>query len=352
MENRHSAQSARYRNGFSLMTDGWKPYTRFLKNGARCRSIFFSGSRKSAMTPVRVTSRPKMMSIETSGRTARTDSTLPRFVWVVVSVMYALNAASLAVEPKKVMTQSMTTTVIAVMMTALAPGNHTAAFLTLMNPKTAVEKPHRKYPVQMKTLRLPTLSESPPMSSVVRVAAMALAATMSAIYVGSVEIVLYRKTLKYMFSIVQANCPTRPMRMIAVQMRFVRFPVVFALDVILRPGFVSYHFSWKCFIKDCTFYFQSVQRPRCIISIYRDLPSLHHKEILVKREEMAMMLTSLDEGHQQDGFQAIVRHMILYREQSATWELWHYRLALFHQVLMAPGVPLDTLLSSGIILVE
>lgn len=55
------------------------------------------------------------------------------------------------------------------------------------------------------------------------------------------------------------------------------------------------------------------------MAIYRDLSSLHHKEILVKREEMAMMLTSLGEGHQQDGFQAIVRHMILHREQSATW---------------------------------
>lgn len=66
------------------------------------------------------------------------------------------------------------------------------------------------------------------------------------------------------------------------------------------------------------------------MAIYRDLSSLHHKEILVKREEMAMMLTSLGEGHQQDGFQAIVRHIILHREQSATWELWHYRLALFH----------------------
>src|SRR5664280_1024272 len=117
-----------------------------------------------------------------------------------------------------------------------------------------------------------------------------------------------------MFSIVQANCPTRPIRMTAAQMRFVRFPVVFAVGFILRPGCVSCRSWWKRFIKDCTFYFQSIQRPSCIISVRRDLSSLHHKEILVKREEMAMVPTSLGEGHQQDGFQAIMRHMILYRE--------------------------------------
>src|SRR5664280_1219923 len=36
-----------------------------------------------------------------------------------------------------------------------------------------------------------------------------------------------------------------------------------------------------------------VQAPSCIILIHREPPSLHHEEIIVKREEVAMILTSL-----------------------------------------------------------
>jgi len=39
----------------------------------------------------------------------------------------------------------------------------------------------------------------------------------------------------------------------------------------------------------------------CIILIHRGLPSLHHEEIIAKREEVAMILTSLcnQEGKEQ-----------------------------------------------------
>ena len=82
------------------------------------------------------------------------------------------------------------------------------------------ERPHRMYPRQMKGLRRPTRSERAPMSRVVTVAAMALNATIQAMAVGSGAMALYRNTLKYMFSMVQANWPTRPTRMRAIQVRF------------------------------------------------------------------------------------------------------------------------------------
>ena len=58
------------------------------------------------------------------------------------------------------------------------------------------------------------------MSRVVAVAATALRATIQAMAVGSGAMALYRNTLKYMFSMVQANWPTRPTAMRAAQVRF------------------------------------------------------------------------------------------------------------------------------------
>lgn len=43
-----------------------------------------------------------------------------------------------------------------------------------------VEKPHKMYPLQISAFRLPSISESAPISSVVSVAVAALAATMAA----------------------------------------------------------------------------------------------------------------------------------------------------------------------------
>jgi len=55
-------------------------------------------------------SAPNTISMASSGNVESTESTRPRFDSVVESVTQALKAASLAVEPKKVMTQSSTTT--------------------------------------------------------------------------------------------------------------------------------------------------------------------------------------------------------------------------------------------------
>ena len=71
--------------------------------------------------------------------------------------------------------------------------------------KAMTERPQRMYPRQMKGLRRPTRSERAPMSRVVTVAARALNATIQAMAVGSGAMALYRNTLKYMFSMVQAN---------------------------------------------------------------------------------------------------------------------------------------------------
>ena len=113
----------------------------------------------------------------------------------------------MAVDPKKVMTQSSTTTRMGPVRTPFAyaawnPANR-SGFAS--RAKAMTERPHRMYPRQMKGLRRPTRSERAPMSRVVTVAATALRATIQAMAVGSGAMALYRNTLKYMFSMVQAN---------------------------------------------------------------------------------------------------------------------------------------------------
>ena len=85
---------------------------------------------------------PKIISIDRSGRTASTDSVLPRFPASMESVIYALKAASFAVEPKKVITQSSMTTITAAAAAACA-GKSFAALSTVISPKAAVDMPHR-----------------------------------------------------------------------------------------------------------------------------------------------------------------------------------------------------------------
>ena len=71
----------------------------------------------------------------------------------------------------------------------------------------------------MRALRRPILSESAPITSVVTVAVTALADTMAAIMAVSPEMVLYRNTLKYMFSMTHAIWPTRPNSSTAAHVR-------------------------------------------------------------------------------------------------------------------------------------
>ena len=63
--------------------------------------------------------------------------------------------------------------------TAEAAGNSFAAFSTVTRPNAAVDRPHSRYPPQMNSLRLPTRSDSAPISSVVSVAAAALQPTIA-----------------------------------------------------------------------------------------------------------------------------------------------------------------------------
>ncbi|MPN47569.1 hypothetical protein SDC9_195172 [bioreactor metagenome] len=87
---------------------------------------------------------PKIISIATSGSTDSTDSTRPRLSSWVTSVTHALNAASFALEPKKVITQSIMTTISAAACTAFAAGNSFAILPTDKNANDATEAPHKR----------------------------------------------------------------------------------------------------------------------------------------------------------------------------------------------------------------
>lgn len=62
----------------------------------------------------------------------------------------------------------------------------------------------------IRAFRRPSRSLRAPITRVVTVAVTALQATMAAIMDVSPEMVLYRNTLKYIFSMTQAICPNRP----------------------------------------------------------------------------------------------------------------------------------------------
>src|SRR5699024_10651578 len=101
-----------------------------------------------------------------------------RFAEVVDSVIQALNAASLALEPKKDITQSrvmIAATARATPCTAWAPPSGRTS------PKVAVVAPHSTYPTAMNGRRRPTRSEAAPINSVAHVAVAADAATKTAI---------------------------------------------------------------------------------------------------------------------------------------------------------------------------
>ena len=131
----------------------------------------------------------------------------------VTSVIHALKAESLLVEPMKVIMQSMTITVVTVAERAAAEDGSAPMslprFSLEINANAMTVIPHATYPAQIKTLRLPSLSLRVPMTKVVTTATTALAATM-------VEISLVvppnekRKVLKKLFSTAQATCPMKP----------------------------------------------------------------------------------------------------------------------------------------------
>ena len=86
-------------------------------------------------------SAPKTTTIASKGIMASTVSVLPRFCGSVTSVIHALKAASFAVEPKKVMTQSIITTNTPASITAFAAGNSTLVLCTVIRENAKVVKP-------------------------------------------------------------------------------------------------------------------------------------------------------------------------------------------------------------------
>ena len=108
----------------------------------------------------------------------------------MLSVSHALKAASFAVEPKKVITQSNTITSVMPIAAAFdtscaAAGKSPEIQSVRRTAKKRIETPQRMYPKVINALRLPIRSESAPINSVVSVAATALACTISAISPGA-----------------------------------------------------------------------------------------------------------------------------------------------------------------------
>ena len=117
------------------------------------------------------------------GIMALMPSAAPRLVSSVLSVSQALKQASLAVEPKKVMTQSMRMVRLTQTVVTATPAETMGLMTsTRMRAKLRMEIPHSRYPTQMKILRLPTRSLRAPMRMVVRVATTAEAATIRLIW--------------------------------------------------------------------------------------------------------------------------------------------------------------------------
>lgn len=117
------------------------------------------------------------------GIMALMPSAAPRLVSSVLSVSQALKQASLAVEPKKVMTQSMRMVRLTQTAVTATPAETMGLMTsTRMRAKLRMEIPHSRYPTQMKIFRLPTRSLRAPMRMVVRVATTAEAATIRLIW--------------------------------------------------------------------------------------------------------------------------------------------------------------------------
>ena len=133
---------------------------------------------------------PNTTRIAISGIIALMPSALPCPPSCVASVSQALKAASFAVEPKKVITQSNTITSDTPALAAAAALKKRVRISIRIKAKAAMEIPHRIYPPQMSSFRLPILSLSAPINKVVNVAATALAATIAEMAAGEAANIL------------------------------------------------------------------------------------------------------------------------------------------------------------------
>ena len=121
---------------------------------------------------------PKTARIATRGIIAFMPSAAPLFDASVLSVSHALNAASFALEPKKVIRQSsMITRDTPTVATDTVAGTMAPITSARTKTKPRMEIPQSMYPPQIKSFLFPILSESAPINTVVSVAATALAAT-------------------------------------------------------------------------------------------------------------------------------------------------------------------------------
>ncbi|OQA70152.1 MAG: hypothetical protein BWY37_00535 [Firmicutes bacterium ADurb.Bin262] len=140
-------------------------------------------ARKHAGYPAAATPAPNpavTISVARMGIVDRMPSAVPRFCGTVTSVTQALNAASLLVEPMKVITQSIMMTMLTVAAATFAVSvmrRSSAVFSREIKANAMTVTPHRIYPAQINTLRLPSLSLSVPIRKVVATAVAALNAT-------------------------------------------------------------------------------------------------------------------------------------------------------------------------------
>ena len=168
------------------------------------------------------------------GIIALMPSAEPRFVASVESVSHALKQASLADEPKNVITQSIIMTRDTPTEAAdAAAGNIFSITSVRMRAKLQMDMPQSMYPPAIKSRRLPSLSDSAPIKSVVSVAATALAATITEISRALARNIRYIKTLKYIFSTTHATWPTKLNTVSASQKRGESF----VFFIVMRPPF-------------------------------------------------------------------------------------------------------------------
>ena len=148
---------------------------------------------------------PNTASIATSGIIAFSPSAFPLLSLFVLSVSHALKAASFALEPKKVITQSsMITRDTPTAAADTAAGKRASIISARISTKERIDIPHRIYPAHINIFRFPILSDNAPIKIVVSVAATALAATIAEISAAVALNILYIKTFRYIFSTTQA----------------------------------------------------------------------------------------------------------------------------------------------------
>ena len=160
----------------------------------------------------------------------------------VESVSHALYAASFALDPKKVITQSsMITRLIATADAETVAGITALIQSSLKSAKPSIDTPQRMYPRQINIFLLPSLSARAPTKTVVSVADTALAATISAMSDADAPNILYMNTLRYIFSTTHAICPTSPQSTRATQNFGESFVLLFDLAIIHLVIFFGYY---------------------------------------------------------------------------------------------------------------